>query len=445
MAVGLLLAGELRADDLHYQDFIVGDEAVGLGGAYTAIASDPSGGWYNPAGIVDVRNTSLSLSANLYGLQDNSTGESAFTNPEAAISKLSVVPSSAGFVQALGRTGWHGKRPFAVGMSLVVPSYRKFSISEEGAFNDPGLGLVHSGYTRAYTDSTLWAGLLGAMRLGARFSIGLALFVVHRSVDDSAASWVATGQVGDEFSTFRSATTELSFSNDSLVAALGIKWEWFDGFTFGAMVRSPSLPIYSSGTLRSARALADGVDPASFRPTPEEVRVESETRSWGEARVGLAYVIPDLLKVAFDVSAHLPVSYTLVQIEDPIARDALLIPSQIERGLVVNGNLGVELTIAKLVSIGLGGFTNFSSVGSIPQTVTRPYPADVHMFGGTLAVGYQGEHTLTRVGVQYSYGTGEDVHAVNDPAQLDSDTQGFVRVSMSQSYLYFFLSSTFRY
>ena len=53
------------ADDVHYQDYIVGDRAVSLGGAFTAIAADPSGMWYNPAGIVDVRNTSLSLSANL--------------------------------------------------------------------------------------------------------------------------------------------------------------------------------------------------------------------------------------------------------------------------------------------------------------------------------------------------------------------------------------------
>ena len=99
----LKLPGISRADDQHYQSFVVGDEAMGMGGAYTAIAADPSGGWYNPAGIVDVRNTSLSLSANLYGIQDTQTGQTELIKPEDAISKLTVVPSAAGFVQALGR------------------------------------------------------------------------------------------------------------------------------------------------------------------------------------------------------------------------------------------------------------------------------------------------------------------------------------------------------
>ncbi len=440
-----LLAQAARADDQHYQDFIVGDEAVALGGAYTAIASDPSGGWYNPAGIVDVRSTSLSLSANLYGIQDNSTGEAAFLDPVNAISKLSVVPSSAGFVQALGRTGWHGKRPYAVGMSLVVPSYRKFSISEEGAFQDPDLGLVHSGYTRNYTDSTLWAGLLGAMRFSGSFSMGVGIYLVHRSVQDSASSYVATDQIDGEFDTFRFAITELDFANYALVASVGLKWEWFEGFYFGAMARSPTLPIYSTGSMRFARARSDPANGPGFLPTPEQVKVDSETRTWGEVRAGIAYVIPDLFKVAFDVSGHLPVKFTLIDVDDPVARDALLIAGEIERTPVINANLGVEFTIAKMVSIGLGGFTNFSSAPEIPNTIRRPAPAHVDMFGGTLAVGYTTEHTLTRVGVMYSYGQGEDVHAINDPAQLETDAQGFVRVPLTQSYLYFFLSSTFRY
>ncbi len=433
-----LLPAASFADDQHYQDFIVGDEAVGLGGAYTAIASDPSGGWYNPAGIVDVRNMSLSLTANLYGIQDNSTGEGAFLDPENAISKLSIVPSSAGFVQSLGRADVNGRRTFAVGMTLVVPSYRKFSITEEKDYQG-----VHSGYNRSFTDSTLWVGLFGAMRLGGRFSIGLGVFLMQRSVQDSAFSYVATDLVNGEYQTFRSAMTELDFSNYSLVGSLGIKWEIARNFFFGAMVRSPSLPLYSTGKVRFARAWAPPGGQASFLPTPEQVSVNSETRINGEARAGIAYVIPDLLKVAADVSAHMPVSYDLVNIDDQVPEDALLIPYHIERDLVINGNLGVEVTIIRKISIGVGGFTNFSSVYSVPDD--RPSPASVHMFGGCLAVGYASDHTVTRAGLMYSYGEGKDVHAVTDPSQLDNDSQGFERVDLTQSYMYFFLSSTFRY
>lgn len=444
LCIGLgLFCAQARGDDQHYQDFIVGDEAMGLGGAYTAIAADPSGGWYNPAGIVDVRDTSLSLSANLYGVQDSSTGGTASLDPEGAIAKLSVVPSSAGFVQSLGRIDGAGKRPYAFGMTLVVPSYRKFSVTEEGSFQG-SLGEVESGYTRNYTDSTLWAGLLGALRASPWLSFGAGLFLMHRSVQDSANSYVATALQAGEFHTFRSAMTELDFSNYSLVAAIGMKLEILPGLFIGALVRSPSLSVYASGKMRFARARSDGTD-ATFKPTPQEVSVESETRINGEARFGVAYVVRDLLKVAADVSVHMPVSYTLISVADPVAREALLIAPDIERNMVINMNLGAEMTILQFLSIGLGGFTNFSSSPDIPTDAERPAPAHVNMYGGTLAAGYSSLHSLTRIGILYARGVGADIHAVNRPDQLDTDSQGFARVDLTQSYLYFFLSSTFKY
>ena len=443
-ALSVFLPFSLWADDQHYQDFIVGDEAVGLGGAYTAIASDPSGGWYNPAGIVDVRNTSLSLSANLYGIQDSSSGETDFFDPEDAISKLSVVPSSAGFVQALGRTDMHGKRPYAIGMTLVVPSYRKFSVSEEGSYNDPALGLVKSGYNRSYTDSTLWAGFLGAMRMGAFMSMGVSLFLTHRSVQDAAHSFFATDFSQGEFHNFRTAMTELDFSNYALLMAVGIKIHLAPNLFLGAMVRSPSINVFSSGSLRFSRSRANGSDPASFLPTPESITVESATRINGEARVGMAYVLPNLLKISADISAHLPVSYTLLKVTDPVAKSALLIAPEVERSLVINGNLGADVNIANLLTIGIGAFTNFASTPNISRDADKPAPPHVNMYGGTLALGFASQHTLTRVGIMYAYGSGHDVHAVNQD-QLPTDTQGFVRVPITQTYIYFFLSSTFRY
>ncbi len=58
-------ATNARADDTHYQDFVVGDRAVVLGGAFTSIANDASGVYFNPAGLSDISHTSLQLSASL--------------------------------------------------------------------------------------------------------------------------------------------------------------------------------------------------------------------------------------------------------------------------------------------------------------------------------------------------------------------------------------------
>ena len=49
------------ADEGRYQDYALGARALGLGGAYTAISDDPSGVFYNPAGLVDVSRARLSI------------------------------------------------------------------------------------------------------------------------------------------------------------------------------------------------------------------------------------------------------------------------------------------------------------------------------------------------------------------------------------------------
>ncbi len=440
----ILVPAAAPADDVHYQDFIVGDQAVGLGGAYTAIAADPSGLWYNPAGIVDVRNTSLSLSANLYGIQDASVGKKETIIPEDPVSKLSVVPSSAGFVQALGRTDMHGKRPFAFGVSFTVPSYRKFSSSEEGTSEDPVIGTYRHGYHRAFEDQTLWVSLGGAMRLHGRLSIGAGLVLIHRSVQDTASSFVATDFDGFEFRQHRSAMMDLNFSNDSLLLTAGLKLKLSERFFFGAMVRSPSITVYSSGHMRFARSRSDGAGESGFLPTPEEVSVKSESQIWGEARAGVAYVIPELLILSGDVSVHMPTKYTLVQVDNQQALDALLIAPKVDRNLVINGNLGAEVQFLKRFTVGVGVFSNFSSAPNVGGP-TKPYPARVHMVGGTLAVGVFSEHTITRIGMTYSRGSGSDVIPVNSPEQLSLDAQQFIKVNLTQSYAYFFLASTFRY
>ncbi len=435
-----------RAGDVHYQDYIIGDQAVGLGGAYTAIGADPSGMWYNPAGMVDVHKTSLSLSANLYGIQDSSVGKEELVFPEDPISKIVAVPSSAGFVQTFGRLDMRGRRPYAFGTSIAVPYYRKSSTAEEGTSQDPVLGPYRHGYHRVFEDQTLWLAAGAAMRLSDRISIGAGVALAHRSVQDAASNFIASDLVNGEFRSFRSAMMDMNFSNDSLMLVGGIKFRVLNNLYLGAMVRSPSVTVYSKGSLRFARSRSDGNGDVGFLPTPDEVQVKSESKINGEARMGLAYFIGDFLTLSADLSLYLPVDYTLVNLEDKQASSALLIPTTVERKLTINGNLGAEYKFLGRYSIGLGAFSNFASSPQIPnENVTRPTPARVNMFGGSFAFGLSSEHSLTRLGFAFSRGTGEDVIAVNNPGQLALEAQDYARVEITQTFFYFFLASTFMY
>ena len=71
VGVVLVLAGGVaRAQGIesNFRPYLVGGRAAGMGGAFTALADDGSGGYYNPGGLAFVPASSLSFSLNAYGL-----------------------------------------------------------------------------------------------------------------------------------------------------------------------------------------------------------------------------------------------------------------------------------------------------------------------------------------------------------------------------------------
>ena len=57
-----------NAEDYHHQSFVLGERGSGMGGAFTSLANDSAASYYNPARLALIDSSSLSLSANLYGL-----------------------------------------------------------------------------------------------------------------------------------------------------------------------------------------------------------------------------------------------------------------------------------------------------------------------------------------------------------------------------------------
>lgn len=66
LAVSVLLAGQASADIYHYNNVIVGNRAMGMGGAFCAVADDASAVVYNPAGLAFALSNDISGSANAF-------------------------------------------------------------------------------------------------------------------------------------------------------------------------------------------------------------------------------------------------------------------------------------------------------------------------------------------------------------------------------------------
>lgn len=115
LTANCLLPPKAGADELHYNNILVGDRAAGMGGAYTAISDDPSGLYYNPAGIVFAPGRSFSASVNAFQYSQKKYKDVLGGNGwERRSSNLQ--PNYFGIIQPLGE----GK----IGFSYAVPDSR---------------------------------------------------------------------------------------------------------------------------------------------------------------------------------------------------------------------------------------------------------------------------------------------------------------------------------
>ena len=90
----------LYADQFHYHNFLIGDRAIGIGGAYSAISDDSSGVYYNPAGLAYALSNDISGSANAF-YKSSVVYEKAVANQNFTESNSGTVPSFFGGLQKL--------------------------------------------------------------------------------------------------------------------------------------------------------------------------------------------------------------------------------------------------------------------------------------------------------------------------------------------------------
>ncbi len=438
-----LSPGSARADDTHYQDFIVGGRAVVLGGAYTAISDDPSGIYYNPAGLADAKHASMQVTTSLYGFERGSI-EGHLTIPVPGVERLDIqftdliiVPASAGFVKTIGPDDESGEPYQAYGLSVVVPSFRSFTATA---------GDERRSYQRRVTDRELWTGMGYGKRFSRRLRLGVAVQYILRSVVD--VEDVTVNEPLDDGSTkFQTVKNDISFINGNVLVSAGAKLQVNENLALGLAVDSPSWQAHSQAQLRFSRAAAD--PGATSGPTSvfenHLLSPDSETRRGPAVRLGAALSKRYKYTVAGDVSYHAPVSYTLIEADDSFKKRLPFNP-RIERQGVLNFNIGGEYLVVREVSIAGGLFTDLSSAPEIPRLPSSDQPPHVNLTGLSMALGYFGEHTLSRLGVIYTFGNGYDVIPEgSDADRVLDDTQSFRRVEYFQSFFYVFVSSAFRY
>ncbi len=381
LALSLLTAQPARGDsDTHYQDYLVGERAAGMGGAYTALANEASGAYYNPAGIIHAGSTLLQLSMSAYKLRLQSIqtadicGEELETRDDAFFS----FPGSLGIVVPFHAWGLD----HAIGFTLVVPSWERhnqdFQITNAkcGAHSVSALG------SQLGVDRVFQGGLSYAIRPTQGLQLGLTVGAGARAYTYSGLSARITSS--------KALFPSVYYLNGdvtiwTLFIQAGAIYEPLPGLRIGLNFISPQMRLSGKGRLD---VVFTSLNPLDVRGEPSLLTEEAEWQ-WKvpfKLTLGAAYSYQHLVTVALDISLHGPVgAYKVVEHPELVhLSDRDEIPFN-QRDVVVNVNLGAEVMAWRKLLLRLGLFTNFTSY---PDDKEFTEYSRVHRFGASLGGTY---------------------------------------------------------
>ena len=371
-------AAVAAADSYHYRNIIVGDRASGMGGAYTAIADDPSGIFYNPAGIVYSQGTNVSASANAYH-NTKKTYSNVLGGMGWERNASTLLPNFFGVIQKAGK----GK----LGLAYVVPD-SVVEDQDQVFVNMPSDVTGPTVQTEHYLnfnneDSTHQFGMAYAREYSETFSWGMSLFYHHRRIQNMINE-VVTYDTGDS----RWYNKYYESEEDGVMPVLGAMWTPAEKYSFGMSVSK----IYITGSRTSAQQTVKDYASAKARVT---------TGSTGEDRkypvnvnLGAAFFASETFLLTADVNY-----YSSTKDKNPLL--------DVERTWVTNFALGTEYYFSPNLAMRFGLYSNMSAAPDITRGVTSVTEDKVDMTGGTLSFTHFGRGSSLTMGMSYAAGSGD--------------------------------------
>ncbi len=462
-AIGALLwlgsaatSSVVRADPYHQQSLIVGERALGLGGAFTGVADDPSAVFYNPAGLAQLTEStaSASVSLNAFDKREIKNGfRRVIGDQDLTYTSRPTVPLFVSLVKKLGKGGSDGMRRHAIALSTLTREQRelRYDTSIDGI--DKG---VQDNWRITNADRVQWYGPSYAYRISSKLSFGLSLFLStqetrhteDRQTVDEPKKNPDTGFVDTDQVTVTENLLETSAFHG--VARLGVLWQPSPALGFGLMLQPPGVPLRQRGRIRDRRisAVLRG-DPYATYLDLDHKNLGSDAPLASEARLGVGYRVSEAVLLAADASVYLPNGSK----SDPIravepapydeeigqqADPGLFYADEWHRNWGGNGSVGIDLTLSHGLTVRAGLFTDLSSAPAIKKRSYTYSDPDIDRFGGALSVGINNNGYDLTVGASGSYGRG-DAYAF-DASNAADFSAPYIRTGVEDRTVFVFLS-----
>jgi long-chain fatty acid transport protein len=391
------LTSGATADPVHRPNVIVGGRAAGMGGAFTALADDGSGGHYNPAGLATLPGASFSLSTSLYGLHTEEVG-GADSIRHYDLFDFQTIPGAAVTVKELYEGEDDGRYRVTGAFSVFVTDHESSSrtlvLQDVPGRTSEGEEVVFDRFVHSSARSfeTLEGALSVGFRVAPWLDLGMSLNVVYRSIVRDEVYDVSR-QDGDLQRFFR-LHLKLDGAWVGLAGSFGVHSNPWEGLHLGVNLRTPAARVYSDAEIGGTLWVSSGA-PAIDRFPDSTVSMEHKLAP--ELVFGAAYEVPRVLAFSVDLALRLPME-SYVDISDPD------FGRLIDRNFTWDIAVGAEIWPIDLLAVRVGFYTNHTSGGpGDPQL--DPAPAFDEL-GITTGVGFDFGGATLSLGTTYQWGEG---------------------------------------
>lgn len=345
----------------------IGDRAVGLGGAYTALADDLSALWYDPAGLVHSAPRMFSASASAYQLRTERVEDSIAFHERRGVTSKDLKSSS---INVFPSTLLYGARWGDEGVCHSVAAGVLLPVSDR-SFGQVGFSNTSGGFQRRYKATRrVQEWYLGpAYAVGTR-TLSFGLSPLLRFYDpEYDYDLFQELQVRKQFHSVRARVYSETYRHLAFVPSVGVQWAPTDLLRLGFMATAPGVRLW--GRADASRVVTQS---GPLQLGGPEVKFQEQTREEPET------VQPTPLRLTAGVALTSPGHWALAltvehsgSLDAELDRDsALLFSSELEHDLLLRNSaldfrLGGEVSVGEDWSLRAGAYTLGQHRPEFPQ------------------------------------------------------------------------------
>lgn len=379
--IAIIVSQNLTADFFNQRNYIIGDKAALMGGAYTALSEDISGAYYNPAGLANIENSLISISGSVYNYQHYSRDNEYTT---LKLENFSVCPTTLGYAYA--------------GKYVTV----SFSIFQMDNFDFSALNVSKNNITEKVDlkTKTYLIGPSFAIKINNSLSIGTSIFYHYYKAEmDSSAE--------EPDSIYLNQNQVVS---GGVVPEIGIKYKHKNYLQIGLTYMAETYGLHGENIYTHYYY----EQPATIVSGSGENDVEMKLPH--KLNFGIAFGNEKSILVSFDSIYYFP-----LEIDDPHGINHTSEEDYIRKEKAhFDFSLGSSFYINERISLKSGIFTNTSSAAEEDKG------DKIDMYGASIGCDFSKGDVVTTIGLTGMYGKSENENELNETIKWERYSFGFL-------------------